>query len=347
MELLAPLANPDLSGHEAAEATLLQAFRSGRMHHGWLLTGPKGIGKATLAHRFARFLALNGREERPGSLWTNPANPLVNRALKGSHPDLLTIARKENAEGVAGKTIGIDEIRALKKMLTLTSADDGWRVAVIDGAEALTEPAQNSILKVLEEPPPRTVLLLTTDQPGALRITVRSRLRRLPLDPLSDAVMENLLREQLPDLSPADLPQLKALAAGSIGRAVDLHETEALTSYRELLALLAADRLPARAYIDFCEKMARKGAEAGYTEVTRLFTDWLSRVARLAATGDADERIPGESALAFHLAGGVGLERSLALWDKVRLLFAQGQGLNLDRKQVLLSALLQVKAAAG
>lgn len=347
MDPLAPLANPDLCGHEAAEATLLQAFQSGRMHHGWLLTGPRGIGKATLAHRFARFLAMNGREERSGSLWTNPANPVVNRALKGSHPDLLTIARKENAEGVLSKTISIDDIRALKKMLTLTSADDGWRVVVIDGAEALGTEAQNAILKVLEEPPPRTVLLLTTDQPGALRITVRSRLRRLPLDPLPDEAMDKLLLQHLPDLPLTDLQQLKALAAGSIGRALDLQMSEALTSYRELLALLAAARLPARAYIDFCEKMARKGAEAGYSEVAALFTDWLARVARLAATGDLGERIPGESAAGLRLADGLGLERSLALWDKVRLLFTQGQSLNLDRKQVLLSALLQVRAAAG
>lgn len=348
MEFSAPIANPDLFGHESAEAVLLQAFQSGRLHHGWLLTGSRGIGKATLAHRFSRFLAAGGREARKGSLWTNPDDPVINRALKGSHPDIVTIARKENAEGVLSKTISIDDIRALKKMLTLTSADDGWRVAVIDGAEALGTEAQNAILKVLEEPPPRTVLLLTTDQPGALRITVRSRLRRLPLEPLSDEVMEQLLGDQLSTLPPTDIQQLKALAAGSIGRALDLHATEALVSYRELLELLAnADRLPARAFIDFCEKMARKGAESGYFEVTQLLTDWLARVARLAATGDMGERIAGEGVAGIQLANALGLERSLALWDKIRLLFAQGQGLNLDRKQVLLSALLQVKAATA
>lgn len=346
MEPLAPIANPDLIGHEAAEATLLQAFQSGRMHHGWLLTGPSGIGKATLAHRFSRFLAVDGRQERPGSLWTNPADPVVNRALKGSHPDILTIARQENAEGVLKKTIGIDEIRGLKKMLTLTSSEGGWRVIVIDGAEALGIEAQNAILKVLEEPPPRTVLLLTSDQPGALRITVRSRLRRLPLEPLSASVMDTLLGQMLDTLPPTDMQQLRALADGSIGRAIDLHMTEALVSYRELLELLThSGKLPARTYIDFAEKMARKGAEAGYSEVAQLFCDWLARTARLAATGDMGERIPGESAPAELLASGLGLERSLALWDKVRVLFAQGQGLNLDRKQVLLSALLQVKAA--
>src|SRR6204780_337245 len=195
-----PRANPNLLGHADAERTLLEAMRSGRMHHAWLITGAEGIGKATLAFRFARRL-LSG-QGAPDSLYLDPSNPVFRRIAAGGHADLVTIERVINEKTKRLKRdIAVEDVRKINAFMALTPAEGGWRVAIVDGAEDLNQASANALLKILEEPPPRAVLILVCSAPGRLLPTIRSRCRRLRLSPLTDAGMTTLLGMYLPERS--------------------------------------------------------------------------------------------------------------------------------------------------
>ena len=170
MSLPEPRANPELFGHESAAATLAEAARSGRLHHAWLITGPAGIGKVTLAWRFARWL-LAGMPDTPQGkppLHLDATHPVFRRVAADSHADLLTI----DADTLRGERkrndINVEAARLIPGFMTLTAAEGGWRVVVVDGAETMNLQAQNAILKVLEEPPARAILLLVSSAPTRL-----------------------------------------------------------------------------------------------------------------------------------------------------------------------------------
>jgi DNA polymerase III subunit delta' len=331
-----------LIGHEAAERELLEAWGSGRMHHGWLFTGPRGIGKATLAFRFARFLLANGEPGggffAPTNLSVDPDHPAGRRIASGGHADLLTIARAwDEKRGRFRAEIVVDDARKLGEFFTMTAAEGGWRIALIDGAEDMNPSAANAILKVLEEPPKRTVLLLVSHAPGRLLPTIRSRVRRLALRPLPDATVGEILRGAFPEISVAEAAELARLSAGSPGRAMRLAAAGGLDLQRDLDRLLAGlpqlDIPKLHALADQAGR-GEKGASA-FAVLSDLLGQWLARLVR------------GEDAALQKLRSGASLEQWLAVWDKVSGLLARAEGANLDRKQVLLTAILAVQRTAG
>src|SRR6202451_2873417 len=225
-----PRANPILLGHEAAERTLADAMHLGRMHHAWLITGPEGIGKATLAFRFARRLLagqtaahenhkrqFDGNQfdegrfdggQRDGDATTlalDPTHPVFRRVVAGGHADMLTIERGYDEKTKRLKRdIAFKDVREINSFMALTPAEGGWRVAVVDGAEDLNQSSANALLKILEEPPSRAVLILVCSEPGRLLPTIRSRCRQLRLAPLPDDAMARLLAGYLPERSQDD-----------------------------------------------------------------------------------------------------------------------------------------------
>jgi DNA polymerase-3 subunit delta' len=194
-----PRQNPELFGHAAAERRLLDAWASGRLPHAWLICGPRGIGKATLAYRFARFLLkagdATGGSGRPASLASDPQDPVFRRVAAGGHADLLTVERgwDKKRERRRGEII-VDDVRDVGAFLRLTPAEGGWRVVVVDSADEMNPNAANAILKVLEEPPRRAALLLVSHAPGRLLPTIRSRCCRLVLKPLAEDAVARLVR---------------------------------------------------------------------------------------------------------------------------------------------------------
>ena len=221
----APRENPHLVGHEAA-AALAAAWRSGRLAHAWLIAGPRGIGKATLAYRFARFALSGGEpggEGRDGAagdaLAMPPDHPVFRRVAAGGHSDLAVIERGLGERGRLRAEIVVDDVRKANAFLSLTAGEGGWRVVVVDAAEEMNRNAANALLKRLEEPPGRVLFLLVSHAPSRLPATLRSRCRVLTLAPLPAPALEGLLAEAMPGLPADERRVLGLLAEGSPGRA--------------------------------------------------------------------------------------------------------------------------------
>ncbi len=342
----APRENPDLVGHEPAQRALLAAWRSRRLPHAWLLAGPRGVGKATLAYRFARFVLANrGGAGEDGSLYLAPDHPIFRRVASGGHADLLTVERGvDEKSGRSRAEIVVDDARRIADFLHLTPAEGGWRVVVVDSADEMNRHAANAVLKILEEPPRQALLLLVSNAPSRLLPTIRSRCRKLALAPLDERLVAETVAKWLPDTPAEDLRSLARLADGSPGRALALADAGGLDLYREFIALVSNwPRLDAAAVHAFGDKLTARGADALYRTASELVLWWLARLVRIGAGEAAEGVVPGEEELARRLVGGGGLDQWLALWEKSARLFAQADRVRLDRKQVLLSVFLALE----
>src|SRR5947208_9899638 len=185
-----PRETTDLFGHREAETALLNAYRSGRIPHAWLVGGGQGSGKATLAYRMARFVLayrnpLLPLVQRAESLWVDPSDPVAHQIAAGSHGGLLALERTLNDRGVMRTVITVDETRETIAFFGSTAAVEGWRVCIVDSVDELNPNAANALLKILEEPPQQSLFLLVSHAPARVLPTIQSRCRKLPLRPLS------------------------------------------------------------------------------------------------------------------------------------------------------------------
>ncbi len=311
-----------LFGHERAETTLAEALEGGRLHHAWLFCGPKGVGKATLAYRFARAL-LGAKRAGPKALDCDPADPVVRRVAALSHPDLLVIRRGLNDKGRPRAEIIVEEARGLGAFFSLKPAEGGYRVAIIDAADDLNRNAANAILKTLEEPPPKAVVILISHAPGGLLATIRSRCRRLSLKPLDSAIlaaaMDGLVGEDA-----------LAFAEGRPGRALALHGAgfPALAAALEA-GLAAAARGGASKLLTLA--FDRDGA---WPERLSMFLEIAGAVARraagIASGAPLDEPDPRRGDLLARLAKpGSGPAWALA-YEKLAAIAFETDALSLD-----------------
>ena len=242
-----PRETVELFGQQPAESAFLDAFAGGRLHHAWLLTGPRGVGKATLAWRIARYLVTAGDgglfgDVPSADLHTDPASPVFRRTLALSEPAIHLCRRGWDDKAKRLKTaLTVDEVRGLKSAFALSAPDGGWRVAIVDAADEMNVSAANALLKLLEEPPAQTVLLLVCHQPSALLPTIRSRCRVLNLQPLD---LEDMARAmQAAGGVSEDVNLLHKITGGSVGEALRLTAQDGVALYRRLLAIIGgADR---------------------------------------------------------------------------------------------------------
>lgn len=350
-----PRENPLLLGHEAAETVLLNAYRSGRLPHAWLLSGPRGIGKATLAFRFARFLFGDGAGaaglfSAPGaSLAMAPDHPVFRRVASGGHADLLVVERGlDPKRKKLRREIVVDDTRAIAGFLRLTPAEGAWRVVIVDGADMMNRNAANALLKILEEPPAKALLLLVSDNPGRLLPTIRSRCRILALKPLGEGEVTEALAHYRPDLVAGDRAILAQLAEGSIGRAIDLAAAGGLGLYRSLVRLI--DGLPTldgATLHALADRLARADGEDSYRLLGELLPGWVARMVALATGGEGGRAaLPGEAQSMRRLAGRRALDQWVDVWENLNQLFALADEVNLDRKQVVLNAFFALAEAA-
>ena len=348
-----PRATSDLFGHETAEAEFLDLHASGRLHHAWLLSGPRGIGKATLAWRIARFLMADtgdGAVDMFGdpaltSLQMSPDDPVFHRVAALSEPGIALCRRSYDQKAKRLKSaLTVEEVRNLKGFFNFSAAEGGWRVAIIDAADEMNTAAANALLKLLEEPPARTVLLLVCHRPARLLPTIRSRCRTLRLSSLSP---ENLTKALVTaGIDAPDDPLLPILAGGSVGEAIRLIDGNGTDLYRDILRLMAeAPRMDRNIILALGEKAAKRGAEADYDLILRLTSLAIGRMARAGATGEA--LAEAEAPLHRLCPDTQAAQNWAACLQDIEGRTAHAKAVNLDPAQVILDMFLRIEKTAG
>jgi len=310
-----------LTGQDAALSVVARALRGQRPPQAWLICGPPGIGKATLAYRIARYLLAYGATDRGPADLSVPANdPASVQVAAASHPGLLVLKRGVNPEtGRLMNVLSVEEMRRLAGFFGMTSGAGGWRVVIVDSADDMNENAANALLKFLEEPPSRAMLLLLSNMPGRLLPTIRSRCQRLTLRPLGEADMETELARLLPQSGAAERQQLAQLSGGSPGAALRLASGEGVALAQEAARLLEHASPDVPALFALSEKLAR-------------IADGLDLLGEFLLQALAD-RIRAKA-----LAGTPQMNKWVDALERLRRSFTRSDALHLDPRQTLFSA---------
>lgn len=308
-------------GHSEIIGSFLEAVDAGRLHHAWLLGGPKGIGKASLAFLFARYL-LTPAGERIGAEGLTFSDATDAQIVGRAHPNLLVLQRPFDAKTKKFKTqITVEEVRRTVPFFGKTAGGGAQRVCIVDGAEDMNASAANALLKILEEPPANTTFFVVSHHPGRLLPTILSRCRQARLDPLSEGDVARVVR----DVIGGD--------AGQIAKAVGLSQG----APRRAIELLSADMIGLMGQIDMvlgrlqdgagrvklAEVLAARGNEQAYVFGMQHIFDWLAgEITMMAGTGRT-------SALASWTD----------VWEKMTAQFYEAERYNLDKKQMVLATL--------
>lgn len=326
-----PRLRTELAGHKKAEALLLRLFGSGRMHHAWLFTGPRGIGKATLAYRFARFLLAYpdpaAARDRT-SLFIPPEAPVAHRVASRGHSDLFMIERPFDPKTERIKSeIAVADVRRAGDFFSHTAGEGGYRICIVDAADDLNTESANALLKILEEPPVRSLFILVNHQAGRILPTIRSRCLRLDLEPLSEEDTLVVLTS-IDSHKREDLARAASLSAGSPGRALDLLDSNGarlFASFRDAYA--KSGRLDHAVRFSIADGFSGRDTADDFAIFGELLLAWAARHARASA---------GE-------ARGAEFAR---IYEEIGHSLRQANALNLDRRQAVMDALTVIGEAA-
>ena len=340
---LAPKDNAFLLGHEEAEKMFLTAWQKNSLHQAWLISGLKGIGKATFAYKVARFLlsADENRRDSYTSLDVAADSPVFRQISGGSQPDFKLLERgylkterqkiakairdgnymseEELGELKKSGVIAVDDVRLINEFLAKKSANGCWRVVLIDSVDEMNTASANAILKILEEPPHKTLMLLVSHNPSRLLPTIRSRCAKLELKPLQDNIVASLLRRYRPEVSESEVKKITAIAGGSIGKAIDYADGNAAVYYDRICALAATGRNFAAAdMLKFCDEAVE--TDKNYDLFKELLLKYLSDKVR-----------------AFQQ-----IEAHAEAFDKATKIFAETDNLNLDKRLAVMNVMTSV-----
>lgn len=346
MEKIEPYANPYLCGHQEAEDMFLKAWKAGSLHNSLMITGPEGIGKATLAYRMARFLlaADENKKETYLSLELPESNPDFRLVANRSHPNLKIIERdfidtdkkkiiKAIKDGEAlsddelqnlkkSAVIKVDEIRTINEFLGKKSFDGNWRIVVIDSVDDMNTASANAILKILEEPPAKSLLLLISHNPNCLLPTIRSRCAKINLQLLSEDEVASLLRRYNPELDETEVKGLAKISSGSIGKALRYSEYGGLQKYKMLESLFyAREQYNLTDALQFCDEVARD--EDAWSLAVELIKHFIAE----------------------NMKGGERVEELGNAWNKVTTMVNEVASLNMDKKQVIYNIITTICGA--
>jgi len=329
-----------LIGQDAAERALLEAYRSGRIHHAWLLSGPKGIGKATLAFRMARFVLAHGDSADPvvagaTDLSIDPDHPIAKKIAAGAHSDLLYLRRPYDEKNKRFKTdLPVDEVRRVMGLFGTTAGAGGWRICIVDAADDMNANAANALLKILEEPPPRALFLIVSHMPGRLLATIRSRCRKLTMPALpSETIAAELTSAGWArELDASSLHRVSVLSSGSLRRALLLLRADGVAIWNAFESI--THRLPdldRAAVHDLANRVGERGADDVFEIFKEIVRDWLTaRIRDGAAIG-----VGARDLVAWSRA-----------WETINENDRTAAILNLDRKQLIIDIFRTLAEAA-
>ena len=338
-----PQYNTYLLGHADAEQLFLRCWQNKSLHNSWLISGIKGIGKATLAFRLARFIlsADEANRQKYTSLDVSPDSSAYKLIANNAHPDFKVLQRdytdtdrkkilkaikdgdrlspEELKELKKSAFIRVDDVRTVNEFLSRRSSGDGWRVVLIDSVDDMNSAAANAVLKILEEPPYKTLMLLISHNPNKLLPTIRSRCSKLELKPLQDAEVASLLRRYRPNLPEAQVKKITAIASGSIGKAINYADNDATGRYDDLCALLSAgSHFKTADVLDFCAEAVASEESFDLTEelILKFLSEKAKHTDKVTETADC--------------------------WSAAIKIFAETDSLNLDKKQALINIIVNI-----
>lgn len=325
-----------LIGHAQAERVLLDAYRSGRLPHAWLIGGPEGIGKATLAWRFARFVLANpdyraAAVQEAADLFVPPDHPVASRIGSLAHADVTVLRREWDTKGKKHFTvIRVDEVRAALRMFQQSASAGGYRIVILDSAEDLNSNAANALLKIMEEPPALSLFLVIAHEPARVLPTIRSRCARLMLEPLSSLEVTQAV-EAIGEPFAGDDEMLNAAvrrSEGSVRRALRYMNPGLLAFIQRLDAILKAlPDLDLRQAHAIADAVSGREAAEQYETMIALILDWL------------DARVRRGGASVARLAP------YALVWDKLRAAARETDVFNLDKRPLVLSIFTDLAAA--
>lgn len=326
-----------LVGHNEAVEELASAMQGERMHHGWLLYGPEGIGKAKLAQQASAFLVAP-KARRGEGLSVDLEHPDARLITQGAHPDAYWLDKTTGSDGKkVPKSIPVGAVRSTMQKLQSTPAYGGWRSMVIDAVDDLNLDGANALLKPLEEPPRNTVLFLIVHSLSAVLPTVRSRCRHLALNPLSLPDMQNLADALAPQSSSERIALAIALANGRPGQMADLlADSSCLDSYADFCVLAAhvgGGQSGGRG--DLAKRLQFAGSLGSMAETNRadllgLIEDWLSR--RVRGVSEPNPLPTPDQALSLN-----GQQALANLWSAHTSALSVRRAINLDISETMMA----------
>ena len=344
--VMPPSETVGLIGHETATAQFIDEAARGTLHHAYLITGAKGIGKATFAYHAARYMLAQGSVQEspslslfgdapsapPAAFSMTPDHPIFRRVAAGSHADLLVLRTSVDAKkGTERLEITAEEARAVPEFLSLTPAEGEWRIVIVDAVDQLNTHAANALLKILEEPPPRALLFLVCHAPGSALATIRSRCRLLKLSTPPLSAFEQILGRSAPTLGRADYTALYALSYGSPGYAITLAENHGVALYAAWLqAMLPQSSAQGLATLDKTLNGKNPKLWDGVLHGWRVL---MHRLALMPALLPAI--VPDEQAALIAIAQQVPPRQRLAWQQAGEALIAQTETFHLDKRQTI------------
>jgi DNA polymerase-3 subunit delta' len=340
-----------LYGHKTPQSDFLDAFNTDRLHHAWMISGPKGIGKATLGYKISKFILSQNQtselinNELQNTLDIPLDHPVSKRIDALGEPNLYLVRRIWDEKLKKFKqNITVDEIRKLKNFFNMSATDGGWRVAIIDSADEMNNSAANALLKILEEPPKKVLILLITHQPLRLMPTIRSRCRSLTCKSLSSEDLTKAL-EQLEIGDVYNNEQINILANGSVGSSVELTSNDGIEIYNSFIQLAGQipqmNRQLVQSIADAC---TGKNASKKYELTLQLFILFTSRLAKFGASNRQVNNgiLPSEAKAFYNLAPDIQSARKWANFTQI--IFKRtnhARSVNLDPSMVILDMLLK------
>lgn len=329
-----PRDNGYVVGHEKAEEVFFEAWKNGKLHNSWIVAGVEGIGKATLVYKFARFLLTNNPEAK--NLDISPDSEIFHLVSNNSHPDLKIIERdytetdkkkiikaiksgekmeQDELDGLKkSQFIRVDDVRTINDFLAKKSSLDGWRVVIVDSVDELNNNGANAILKILEEPPYKTIIFLISHNPNKLLPTILSRCIKLNLTPLEDGVVASLLRRYRSELKEKEIKELLEVSGGSVGKAMTYSDIGALKVYRELSDIVyAKNNFKLGDLLDFAGKYTKD--EDSYYIVKEMVCKFFSN----------------------NIKNTENVRELAQVWEDAIKIFDEVERINMDKKQAIIN----------
>ena len=340
-------------GHGTVEKKLLENFNADRLPHGLIFSGPKGIGKATMAYRFAKFLlkhgATNPNQEAlfgdddapaPATFDISPDEQAARLVTSGGHPDLMSVERIYDAAKNRYKAgVEVAEIRKVAPFLRMTAADGGWRVVIIDDADTMNRNAQNALLKILEEPPKNTILILVAHRLGTLIPTIRSRTQFIHFRPLPQDILQELLTRKGQGFNVEELDTFTHLSSGSFGKILQYVEEGGLDTLEKIISIF-------QSYPDWdwpeihiiADSLGGKGQDQEFQNFQELLQWVFAQLTLAKARGQGIQSAKLNIEVFQSLLKNSSLERLLKICENLHSHFNRANVANLDKRQAVLGA---------